>query len=109
VKLKRKIVSINLKIIDDTGAPVTGAKVTATGIDVSFTQQASSVEGVSALTLPYGTYRVCVVMPGYSTYCKVVSAASVAKAGTPIGPMIGLLHPIVNSIKIYKDIVGIDL
>ena len=84
IELKRKLITVNLKILDDTGAPITGAKVTATGIDVSFTSQSTSVEGLASLTLPYGTYRICVATPGYSKYCKTVSAAEAVGRQIPV-------------------------
>ncbi len=84
IELKRKLITVNLRVLDDTGAPVTGARVTATGIDVSFTAQATTVDGIAALTLPYGNYRVCVAAPGFTQYCKAVSPEAVNGQQIPV-------------------------
>ncbi|MET1100864.1 MAG: hypothetical protein ABWW69_00065, partial [Pyrodictiaceae archaeon] len=69
LELLRTSFIVSLRIFDDTGSLITGAKISFTGLNIPFYTETISVNGEATARLPYGIYHVCIDAPGYKIYC----------------------------------------
>ncbi len=92
LKIIRKPFKYELTILSTRGKALAGAVVTINGMDnILHLKYTANEKGVISITLPYGTYHICVSRPGYLTKCYTLSIHASASDVVTLKPTLATI------------------
>ena len=92
LKIMRTSFKYELTILNTRGKTLAGAIVTINGIDdILHLKYTANEKGVIRITLPYGTYHICVSRPGYITKCYTLSIHASASDVVTLKPTLATI------------------